>query len=161
MQQQLMRVRNLAQTEIDEPIQISTWQPRNHDRSFLGEMTLARALAYSNNIISIKTLLSVGFEKVIPLARKFGIKASLQPYPSLALGCVDATLKDAVGMFNVYANNGVYIEPHFIRWIKDEWGHKIFTMQPHQEVALDPHVSGQVTKVLSIGMERARKRKWW
>ena len=41
----------LAQTDIDEPLEISTWKPRNHDRTFLGEMTLARALAYSNNII--------------------------------------------------------------------------------------------------------------
>ena len=80
-------------------------------------------------------------------------------YPSLALGCVDGTVKEAVGMFNVYANNGMYVEPHFITWIKDEWGHKIFTAHPHQEVALHPRVSGQITKVLSLGLERARKRK--
>ncbi len=149
----------LAQTDIDEPLQISTWQPRNHDRTFLGEMTLARALAYSNNIILIKTLLSLGFDKVITLARKFGIKSPLPRYPSLALGCVDGTVKEAVGMFNVYANNGIYIEPHYVTWIKDEWGHKIFTAHAHQEIALHPRVSGQITKVLSLGLERARKRK--
>jgi len=149
---------HFAQTEIDEPLNIKTWNPRNHSRRFEGEMTLARALAYSNNIIIIKTLLSVGYEKVFDLAPRFGIKAPLQPYPSLALGCVEGTLKDAVGMFNVYANNGIYIEPHYIRWIKDEWGHKIFNVQPHQEVALSSRVSGQVAKVLSIGMDKARKR---
>lgn len=149
---------HFAQTEIDEPIHLNTWNPRNHNRKFEGEMTLARALAYSNNIIAIKTLLSVGYEKVMNMVPRFGIKATLHPYPSLALGCVDGTLKDAVGMFNVYANNGIYIEPHYIRWIKDEWGHKIFTVHPHQETALNSRVNGQVVKVLSIGMDRAQKR---
>ena len=153
---------NFAQTDLDEPLQItqsnSSWQPRNHSRNFEGIMTLARALAYSNNIISVKTLLAIGFNPVIELAKKFHLSDSLQPYPSLALGCIDTTLKEVVGMFNVFAQNGNYIEPHCIRWVKDEWGTKIMNYKPQKESVITSRVSGQVAKVLSIGMDRARKR---
>jgi penicillin-binding protein 1A len=152
---------NFAQTEIDEPIEIKSnqsWQPRNHIRKFEGTMTLARALARSNNIIPVKTLLAVGFDPVITLAKKFRISDTLQPYPSLALGCVDGTLKEVVGMFNVFAHNGVYSEPYFIKWVKDEWGTKIINYKPQKETIISSRICGQVAKVLSVGMNRARNR---
>ena len=48
------------------------------------------------------------------------LKSEIKPYPSLALGCVDTTLIEAVGMFNVFANNGLYVEPHYIKWVKEK-----------------------------------------
>lgn len=153
---------NFAQTEVDEPLEITQngtlWRPRNHTRKFDGRMTLARALAHSNNIIAIKLLLSVGIDPIIELAKKFHISSDLPPYPSLSLGCVDSTLKEVVGVFNVFAQHGVYVEPHCIRWVKNEWGTKIITLKPHRETILNSRVSGQVAKVLAIGMERARRR---
>ncbi len=153
---------NFAQTELDEPIEVvqsnSSWKPRNAIRKFEGEMTLARALAHSNNIIPIKTLLSVGFDPVIALARKCGLPENIQRYPSLGLGCVEGTLKEAVGMFNVFAQNGMYIEPYCIRWVKDEWGTKILNYKPQKYIVISAHEVGQVAKVLAIGMERARKK---
>lgn len=147
---------------IDEPLEIeqnkSVWKPQNAMRTFEGEITLARALSHSNNIIAIKVLQEIGFNTVIDLARKFRLHCDLPPYLSLALGCIDTTLRDITGMFNVFANNGVYVEPHFILWVKDEWGTKIYRTQPERERILDPVVSGKVAKVLSNGMLRARKR---
>ena len=81
----------------------------------------------------------------------------MYPYPSLALGCVDVTLKEAVGAFNVFANNGVYVEPHYVEWIKDHWGTKIWRYTPIVEYVLPTIVSGKVTKVLAIGIERIKK----
>lgn len=153
---------NFTNTEIDEPLTISQtngiWQPRNHIRTFEGGMTLARALAHSNNIITIKTLLAIGFDSVINLAKKFHINDVLQPYPSLALGCVDCTIMEAVGMFNVFPQHGIYVEPHYIRWVKDEWGTKILNYKSHKELIIPSTISGKVAKVLSISMNRARKR---
>ncbi len=152
-----------AHTEIDEPIEIplskdTSWKPRNSSRNYLGQMTLAKALSHSNNIVTIKTLLSIGPEKIVDLAKRCRIKQHLQPYPSLALGCVDATLPEVVGMFNILANNGVYIEPHLIVWVKDQWGNKIYKKEPETERIISSRVSGQVAKILSIGLERARRR---
>ncbi len=157
---------SLLDTAIDEPLKIKTggalWEPRNHTRTFEGEMTLARALSYSNNIISIKTLLEVGVQKVIASARKMHIKGQLKPYPSLALGCVDSTLFEVVGMFNVFSNDGVYVEPYSVRWIKDEWGKKIYRKSYKKEPVISQCVANQIAKTLTAGMERKRKTaKHW
>jgi penicillin-binding protein 1A len=149
-----------ADTEIDEPFQLEDnghiWAPGNYNREFDGRMTLACALSRSNNIIAIKTLLKVGVHKVIDLAKNCRMQGPFYPYPSLALGCVDATLKESVGMFNIFANDGVWVEPHYLKWIKDSWGAKIWKKSPESFRVLDSRVSGQVTKVLSLGLERAR-----
>jgi penicillin-binding protein 1A len=153
---------DFSQTEIDEPIEIvqanQLWKPRNAIRTFRGEMTLAYALAHSNNIVSIKTLLKIGIDSVIKMARKFRLPEITHAYPSLALGCVDSTLKEVVGMFNVFAQQGTYVEPYFIRWVKDEWGTKLINHKLQKDVVLNSYTSGQVAKILSIGMDRARKK---
>ncbi len=153
---------NFAQTEIDEPIEFEQahgiWAPRNSSLKYHGVMTLAKALSHSNNIISIKTLLQVGYDPVIALAQKCGIQCDIPRYPSLALGCIDVSLKEAIGMFNVFANHGVYVEPHLLKWIKDEWGTKQWKYKLIQRRCMSADVSGQVAKVLSLSIERAKKR---
>lgn len=148
-------------TKIDEPIEIrqgnQIWAPQNNTRKFIGEMTLARALSYSNNTITVKTLLDVGVHEVIAMARRVHIFADLQPYPSLALGCVDDTVEHAVGAFNVIVNNGVYVEPHYLRWVKDALGVKIYKSEHVKEQVMDSKISGQVLKVLTLGIHRLRR----
>ncbi len=151
---------SFAHTEIDEPIELgngsSAWRPNNWNKKFNGEITLAFALSHSNNMVSIKTLLRVGAPKVIELAKKCHIKGPFHEYPSLALGCIDANLQEVAGMFNVFANNGMYVKPHIISWVKNKWGTKIYKHEPVEERVMSAHVSGQVAKVLEIGLSRAR-----
>lgn len=153
---------SLAETEIDEPISLlqrsGPWEPHNYNHEFNGQMTLAAALSYSNNIVAIKTFLRVGPDPIIALAQKCHILGPFYPYPSLALGCVDVTLKEAVGMFNIFANSGVYVEPHVLKWVKDQWGKKIWKASPKQEKVLNSRMSSQVGKVLTMGLERAHKK---
>ncbi len=159
---------SFADTEVDEPIEMTLgsqlWSPHNWDHRFLGRITLASALSRSNNIVAIKMFLKVGAESIIELAKKCHIEGVMHPYPSLALGCVDVTVKEAIGAFNIFANNGVYVEPHYIEWVKDRWGTKIWYHTPKIEQVLPTVVSGKVSKVLAIGIERIRrimyKGKW-
>jgi penicillin-binding protein 1A len=152
---------SFADTEIDEPIEImlggQQWRPRNWDHRFLGRMTLASALSRSNNVVTIKTFLKVGAEDIIQLAKKCHIEGAMQPYPSLALGCVDVKVKEVAGYFNIFANNGIYVEPHYVEWVKDKCGSKIWYYTPTAEPVISSVVSGKVSKVLSIGIERIRR----
>lgn len=152
---------SFADVEIDEPVTIvqhnARWSPHNYNHRFDGSMTLAYALMRSNNIISIKTLLKTGADPVVALTRMCRIPDPIYPYPSLALGCVDASLKEMVGMFNVFANNGVYVEPHLISWIKDSWGTKIYKPTIDKELVLSPVAVSKVSKVLELGIKRWRK----
>jgi len=151
---------------IDEPLTVQqgsqVWEPKNHTLSYEGTMTLARALSYSNNIISAKTILAVGPNKVVDLAKKFHLSGPLYPYPSLALGCVDSTIFEVTGMFNVFANNGTYVEPYLLQWVKDRWGKKIYRAQPKKERILSTRIAHQTAQVLGFGLERRRKQvKSW
>jgi penicillin-binding protein 1A len=152
---------SFASTEIDEPITIAQhnalWQPNNYNNRFEGEMTLAYALLRSNNIISVKTLLKTGAQPVAALAKACHICEPIYPYPSLALGCVDAPLKEVIGMFNIFANRGLYVEPHVVSWVKDNWGAKLYKTNIVQERLLPEVIVGKVTKVLELGIKRWRK----
>lgn len=151
---------SFADIEIDEPFTLTnnniTWSPHNYDKQFQGPITLAHALSCSNNIVTIKTLLKIGTASIHKALIKAGITASLHHYPSLALGCIDSTLLEATGMFNLFANHGVYVKPHYIRWVKNNMGEKIMKNKSYGERVLSSHATGKVMKVLMHGIERIR-----
>lgn len=153
-----------ADTEVDEPIDVmmnknqdSGWRPNNYNFKFDGTITLAHALSHSKNTIAIKLLIKIGVERVIALAKRFHIAGPFVPYPSLALGCVDVTLKEACALINVFANNGVYVEPHLVKSVKDRWGNKLYVHTVQHERILSSRVNDQVAQVLQLGLQRARK----
>lgn len=163
----IMHGMSFADTKIDEPIEVvlhdRIWKPNNAFLKFDGQMTLAWALSVSNNIVAIKTFLAIGASSIIELAKKCRLNCDFHQYPSLALGCVDVTPKDVAGMFNIFANNGTYVEPHCIRWVKNLLGAKIWKANFHRERVILPRVTGQVAKVLELGLKRIRKlmpQKW-
>lgn len=159
----LQKGMSLLDTAIDEPLHIQTgntvWEPRNYTRTFEGSMTLARALSYSNNIITIKTLLEVGVDTVIDNAKRCHISGPFYPYPSLALGCVDSTLDEVAGMFNTFANQGSYVPPHMITWVKDIWGKKIYKRVVTPEKVFSHKIASQLCQALMAGLERRKKRE--
>lgn len=147
---------------VDEPLDIAVpgsaaWHPKNANNSYEGALTLAQALMQSNNIVAIKVLLQIGFEPLMQLAQLCNIPID-QPYPSLALGCVDATPLQVAAMFNIFANNGVFIEPYAVEWVKDSTGQKIFEHRPVKRKVLDSLIVQKVSHILSHGLEKARRR---
>ncbi len=149
---------SFADVVVDEPIEVLqegvSWSPNNFNCKFSGPITRAYALSHSNNIIAIKTLLDTGIDEVIELAEKCRLSGPFNPYPSLALGCIDATLKESAGMFNIFANDGVYVEPHAIVWVKDRWGKKLYKVTPEKERILSSVVNSKVAKALGLSIER-------
>ena len=144
---------------LDEPIDVminnALWQPHNYNNQHEGSMTLARALIRSNNIITIKVLASIGYDRLLQMASDCKLPA-LQPYPSLALGCIDVTLKEAAGMFSIFANGGMYHEPYMVSWIKDKYGRKIWKSSRRPKRVCQAHIVGQVSKVLEFGITKMR-----
>jgi penicillin-binding protein 1A len=151
---------DFSEVELDEPITIKggpqDWSPQNVNRKFKGAMTLAHALAISNNIISIKTLLRVGAQAVANIAERFHLPGPLHPYPSLALGCVDGSLLDAAAMFNVFANKGVYERPYIVENITDSWGKKIWKHKSLSESLLSWKITSQVGYILRQAVDKIK-----
>ena len=152
-----------ADTEVDEPFSLTQpngrlWQPNNFDKRFNGRMTLANALTHSNNIVTIKTFLKTGPDPVIDLAKKCHLSGPLHPYPSLSLGCVDATLEQAVGMFNVFANDGQYVQPFIIDRVTDSLGNILYQHEATSEPVMEPKNAHQVAQILGLGFERIKEK---
>ena len=115
----------------DEPLTIdipgsSPWSPMNFDEEYAGSIILKKALMNSVNIISAKLLNEVGPEKVIRMARKFGIKSPLGKNLSLSLGTSGLSTYEVASAYSVIANLGIYNEPYLIQHIEDFQGNRLY-----------------------------------
>jgi penicillin-binding protein 1B len=84
------------------------WSPRNYDSEYDGHIPLRRALALSRNIAAIKVAQQTGFDRVAALWRKTHVgRATLQGYPSIALGVFELTPMEVATAYSLFANGGV------------------------------------------------------
>jgi penicillin-binding protein 1A len=113
----------VADTLFDSPITIEyddqSYSPKNYTGNYGGIVTIQQALEKSINIPAVKTLMMIGPEPVIDLARRCGISAPLPPYPSLALGAAGVSVIEMTAAYNTFGNQGVYARPYSIRRITD------------------------------------------
>ena len=111
----------------DRAVQFSGWRPQNFSRGFAGPMTLEAALARSVNTIPVQLAAEAGIERVIDVARRFGVSSTLQPNLATALGASGATLIEMTGAFATIAAEGVQTPPYLVRAITTSRGKVLFT----------------------------------
>ena len=73
------------------------WRPQNFSETYLGEITLRRALAISQNIPAVRLIEMLGPDSVARFAHRLGIESSLEPNLSLALGTSEVKLINLTG----------------------------------------------------------------
>jgi penicillin-binding protein 1A len=100
----------------------SPYTPHNFDRRFEGSITLRRALEESRNIPAVKLAQRAGMASVAEYARRFGITSPIPLGLPTALGAADLTLYEQTAAFTVFPNDGVRIEPRYIRKVTDYEG---------------------------------------
>ena len=131
---------------VDAPTSFKTpsgwYTPHNYEPDWRGPMTLTQAFAESRNIPALKLADKVGIRTVIETARRFGITSPLPAFLPVAIGAADLTLAEQVGAFTVFPNDGIRIEPHFIRRVTETDG-----------VPLEAH-NPKVTEVISVDTAR-------
>ncbi len=108
-----------------------TWSPRNASTSRIGEeVSLRWALANSNNWISAYLMSMFTPESLVRLMRSFGIRAPLDPVPSLALGPADISVAEMVDAYTAFPNKGIRVDPLYVTRIEDANGNVIATFTP-------------------------------
>ncbi len=95
----------------DSPISVGSWTPQNYDGEFHGRTTVREALVHSYNIPAVRAALDAGVSHVIELASEVGVRSSLKPYPSIALGSFEVTPLEIAYAYSVFANEGVKATP--------------------------------------------------
>ena len=129
-------------TVVDEPITFHTgsenYSPHNYDEKFEGRITLRRALADSRNVPAVRLLDKVGIENTVELARKFGLTSPLPPVLPLALGAADLTLIEHTSAFTVFPDDGIHIEPHYLRRVTSYDGAVMEELRPNVTDVIPP-----------------------
>jgi penicillin-binding protein 1A len=106
----------------------TVYEPKNYERDFWGPIPIWEAIRDSRNVPAVRTLSSTGIDNVIALAQAAGVEGKLIPYPSLALGASDLTLKDLVRGYGTFALGGLQSPPPFlIKKIVDRSGRVLET----------------------------------
>ena len=104
---------------VDGPVTFPTpsgpYTPHNYEPNYKGAMTLLNAFAESRNIPALKLAAHVGIRKVIETAHRFGVTSEIPAFLPVAIGSADITLYEQVGAYSVFPNDGIRIEPHYIR----------------------------------------------
>ena len=103
------------------------WRPENYSGKFFGPTRLRQALYKSRNLVSIRVLSRTGVGRSINYMTRFGLpKAKLNRDLSLALGSSGLTPFELASGYNVLANGGYKVDPHFIQRIEDNDGQVLF-----------------------------------
>ncbi len=126
-----------------------TYKPQNFGNKYPNDyIDLRQAVAHSDNIYAVQTIMHVGEEKVIETARKMGIHSKLEPLPSLALGTFPVSPFEMASAFGVIANQGTRVEPVAILKITDSQGNIVYEAKTRSEKVFDPAYTYVTTQLM-------------
>lgn len=113
------------------------WAPENTEDNYGLKYSMAGALTYSVNTVSVQILEKAGINNTINLAHRMGITSDIEPVPSIALGTADVSMMEMVTAYSCFANKGKFSEANWLTAIAD---HKNVILerfaQPHAQQAL-------------------------
>lgn len=126
-----------------------TYKPSNFGDKYFGEINMRQAIAASDNIYAVNTILQIGAEEVVKMAEKMGITSPLEPVPSLALGTSPISPLEMASAFAVLANNGQRIPPIAVLRITDAIGRTVYTApETKGEQVVDPAAAYVLTRMM-------------
>ncbi|WP_410984796.1 transglycosylase domain-containing protein [Bacillus cereus] len=117
---------------------VSKYKPKNYKDYYADDfVTMAQALAVSDNVYAVKTHLFLGEDSLAKTAKQFGIKSALKDVPSLALGTSPVKPIEMVGAYSMFANGGKQVKPTFIRRVVDNEGNILYDAHLESKQILD------------------------
>lgn len=103
------------------------YSPTNYNDIYPNQdVTMAYALATSDNIYAIKTHLFLGSDKLVKTLYDFGFTSKIKNNTSLALGTSEVTLKELVTGYAKLASLGNDVKPKYINYITDKENNIIY-----------------------------------
>ena len=114
------------------------YSPTNYaDKYANTDITMAAALAYSDNVYAVKTHLFLGEEKLVETMNLVGLKERLDAIPSLALGSKEINMLDYARAYNTLANGGYNEDIYLIEKVEDLHGNVLYKHKNKKELVLN------------------------
>ncbi len=115
-----------------------SYSPANYNDKYANKnITMAAALAYSDNIYAVKTHLFLGEEVLVNTANRMGIREELEPLPSLALGTSELSMIDFARGYTTLASGGYKRDITFIERVEDMNGNVLYKKDINKELVLN------------------------
>lgn len=115
-----------------------TYSPSNYNDTYGNKpISMAAAIAYSDNIYAVKTHLFLGEENLVDFAKRIGIKENLEAVPSLALGTNEIGILEMMQAYSTFASEGYKVIPHFIQRVEDMNGNVLYEFKAPNESILN------------------------
>ena len=133
---------------LDAPYTVDGYTPKNYGDKFRGWVNIRDAFTHSINVVALKTLIDVGWEPTIDVAKKMGIESTLHPTYSLALGASEVNLLELTSAYGTLATQGLHTNPYGIHRILDQHGKVIYQGKVKSERAIDQETAATMTWML-------------
>lgn len=114
-----------------------TYTPKNYNDEYPNKpISMAAAIAYSDNIYAVKTHLFLGNNSLSSILKRVGINSSNE-LPSLALGAEEINLMEMMGGYAVLASGGYKTQPYLISKVTDMKGNVLYEHKSDKESILN------------------------
>ena len=145
--------------------ELSIW-PRNYGDKYRGLVNLNTALTNSINVAAVKLIQDIGVKKVVDFSERLGISTftkddGLEDHYSLALGGLNrgVTPIEMASAYSVFANKGIYTEPHAITKVYDKHDKLIYEAQPKSKMLMSNADSYLITSMLKSVVDNGTGRR--
>ncbi len=135
------------------------WKPENFSKNYQGEITLRKALALSKNIPAVRLIEMLGPSSVVQFGYKLGIKSTLSPNLSLALGTSEVTLLELTSAYTVFPNRGKSIKPYGVMEIVDHNGRIVWRAKPKKRLVMSRTGAAIMTDMLMAVVKEGTGKK--
>lgn len=115
---------DIPKAEVD-PVTGEVWVPVNLHGTIDYTVTLEYALVYSKNVPSVDLFTKVGAKEVAAWARRLGFTSEIIADKALALGASCTYIDELTRAFAIFARNGRWIEPVYVRRVIDRVGNVV------------------------------------
>lgn len=126
------------------------YSPKNYGDIYANkEISLAAALAYSDNIYAVKTNIFLDENTLVDMAKRLGITSKLEANPSLALGTNEVGILEMMQVYSTFANEGYQVTPHFINKIEDINGNILYEFNEKKKSILNKSIVFVLNELLT------------
>jgi len=114
------------------------YTPKNNNETYGNKpISMATAIAYSENIYAVKTHLFLGEDALINVAKRVGINSKLEKIPSLPLGTNEISITEMAAGYSAFANLGYKVVPHLITKVEDKDGNVLYEYKEQKKAVLN------------------------
>ena len=127
-----------------------TYSPSNFNNKYANKpISMAAAIAYSDNIYAVKTHLFLGEDTLVNMLKRVGITSNLSSIPSLALGSEEINIVELSTAYSSLANLGYRVSGHLINKVTDMNDNILYEYKKKPEQVLNSSIVYIVNDLLT------------